>query len=119
MNKDFEDNFLSIIKDKIGATNFLHNTANKEEFEGNTEHSTATYTLVREDLSTGLQITLRSKLCKKFINIFSVPFRYRSFIAANFITNIVIKIVIILVTALKEISKTKVGNKITYHGSFK
>ncbi len=58
LNKDFEDNFLSIIKDKIGATNFLHNTANKEEFEGNTEHSTAAYTLVREDASTGLTYKL-------------------------------------------------------------
>ncbi|AFC69812.1 multidrug transporter MurJ [Rickettsia amblyommatis] len=35
-------------------TDFLHNVANKEEFEGNTERSTATYTLVREDASTGL-----------------------------------------------------------------
>ena len=35
-------------------TNFLHNVANKEEFEGNTERSTAAYTLVREDASTGL-----------------------------------------------------------------
>ena len=33
---------------------FLHNEANKEEFEGNTERSTAVYTLVREDASTGL-----------------------------------------------------------------
>ncbi|KJV93109.1 integral membrane protein MviN [Rickettsia amblyommatis str. Darkwater] len=32
----------------------MHNVANKEEFEGNTERSTATYTLVREDASTGL-----------------------------------------------------------------
>ncbi|MCX4079995.1 murein biosynthesis integral membrane protein MurJ [Rickettsia rhipicephali] len=35
-------------------TDFLHNVANKEEFEGNTERSTAAYTLVREDASTGL-----------------------------------------------------------------
>ncbi|CEO17763.1 putative peptidoglycan biosynthesis protein MurJ [Rickettsia monacensis] len=33
---------------------FLHNEANKEEFEGNTERSTTAYTLVREDASTGL-----------------------------------------------------------------
>jgi len=33
---------------------FLHNTANKEEFEGNTSPRTAAYTLVREDASTGL-----------------------------------------------------------------
>ena len=31
---------------------FLHNTANKEEFVGDTERSTAAYTLVREDAST-------------------------------------------------------------------
>ncbi|ACP53687.1 MAG: murein biosynthesis integral membrane protein MurJ [Rickettsia africae] len=35
-------------------TDFLHNVANKEEFEGNTERSTAAYTLVRENASTGL-----------------------------------------------------------------
>ncbi|ABY72866.1 virulence factor [Rickettsia rickettsii str. Arizona] len=35
-------------------TDFLHNVANKEEFKGNTEHSTAAYTLVRENASTGL-----------------------------------------------------------------
>ncbi|MFA1688298.1 murein biosynthesis integral membrane protein MurJ [Candidatus Rickettsia barbariae] len=35
-------------------TDFLHNVANKEEFEGNTERSTAVYTLVRENASTGL-----------------------------------------------------------------
>ncbi|MFV9930195.1 MAG: murein biosynthesis integral membrane protein MurJ [Rickettsia endosymbiont of Haemaphysalis japonica] len=36
-------------------TDFLHNVANKEEFEGNTERSTAAaYTLVSEDASTGL-----------------------------------------------------------------
>ncbi|EAA26360.1 murein biosynthesis integral membrane protein MurJ [Rickettsia sibirica] len=35
-------------------TDFLHNVANKEEFEGNREHSTAAYTLVRENASTGL-----------------------------------------------------------------
>ncbi len=35
-------------------TDFLHNVANKEEFEGNTERRTAAYTLVREDASTGL-----------------------------------------------------------------
>nr|WP_017442393.1 murein biosynthesis integral membrane protein MurJ [Rickettsia gravesii] len=35
-------------------TDFLHNVANKEEFEGNTERNTTTYTLVREDANTGL-----------------------------------------------------------------
>ncbi|MEG8230930.1 palindromic element RPE1 domain-containing protein, partial [Candidatus Rickettsia tasmanensis] len=35
-------------------TDFLHNVANKEEFEGNTGRSTTAYTLVREDASTGL-----------------------------------------------------------------
>ncbi|MFV9837757.1 MAG: murein biosynthesis integral membrane protein MurJ [Rickettsia aeschlimannii] len=35
-------------------TDFLHNLVNKEEFEGNTEHRAAAYTLVREDASTGL-----------------------------------------------------------------
>ena len=35
-------------------TDFLHNVANKEEFEGNTERSTAAYTLVRENANTGL-----------------------------------------------------------------
>ncbi|MFP3013089.1 MAG: murein biosynthesis integral membrane protein MurJ [Rickettsia sp.] len=35
-------------------TDFLHNVANKEEFEGNTERRTTAYTLVREDVSTGL-----------------------------------------------------------------
>nr|WP_016830854.1 murein biosynthesis integral membrane protein MurJ [Rickettsia conorii] len=35
-------------------TDFLHNVANKEKFEGNTERSTAAYTLVRENASTGL-----------------------------------------------------------------
>ena len=35
-------------------TDFLHNVVNKEEFEGNTERSTAAHTLVREDASTGL-----------------------------------------------------------------
>ncbi|ACR47455.1 integral membrane protein MviN [Rickettsia peacockii str. Rustic] len=34
-------------------TDFLHNVANKEEFVGDTERSTAAYTLVREDASTG------------------------------------------------------------------
>ncbi|AFC72631.1 integral membrane protein MviN [Rickettsia rhipicephali str. 3-7-female6-CWPP] len=35
-------------------TDFLHNVVNQKEFEGNTEHNTAAYTLVREDASTGL-----------------------------------------------------------------
>ncbi|KIJ89032.1 MAG: putative lipid II flippase MurJ [Rickettsia asembonensis] len=34
-------------------TDFLHNVANKEEFEGNTARSTAAYTLVRADASLG------------------------------------------------------------------
>ncbi|HJD59431.1 MAG TPA: palindromic element RPE1 domain-containing protein [Rickettsia endosymbiont of Omalisus fontisbellaquei] len=36
----------------------MHNAANKEKFEGNTEHRTAAYTLVREDSSTGLTYKL-------------------------------------------------------------
>ncbi|MFV9936710.1 MAG: palindromic element RPE1 domain-containing protein, partial [Rickettsia endosymbiont of Haemaphysalis japonica] len=32
---------------------FLQTLANKEEFVGDTERSTAAYTLVREDASTG------------------------------------------------------------------
>ncbi|WCR56153.1 palindromic element RPE1 domain-containing protein [Rickettsia asembonensis] len=36
----------------------LQNETNKEEFEGNTERSTAAYTLVREDASTGLTYKL-------------------------------------------------------------
>ncbi|CAK6507812.1 palindromic element RPE1 domain-containing protein [Rickettsia helvetica] len=36
----------------------LHNAANKEEFEGNTERRTAAYILVREDSSTGLTYKL-------------------------------------------------------------
>ncbi|KJV58346.1 RPE1 domain protein [Rickettsia felis str. Pedreira] len=31
----------------------MHNVANKEEFEGDTERRTAAYTIVREDSSTG------------------------------------------------------------------
>ncbi|WP_341787615.1 palindromic element RPE1 domain-containing protein [Rickettsia endosymbiont of Cantharis rufa] len=31
----------------------MRNTANKEEFVGDTERSTTAYTLVREDTSTG------------------------------------------------------------------
>ncbi|WP_341788886.1 MULTISPECIES: UvrD-helicase domain-containing protein [unclassified Rickettsia] len=37
-----------------GGIDHLENAANKEEFIGNTERSTAAYTLVREDASTGL-----------------------------------------------------------------
>ncbi|WP_010421530.1 palindromic element RPE1 domain-containing protein [Rickettsia asiatica] len=36
----------------------MHNAANKEEFEGNTERRTAAYILVREDSSTGLTYKL-------------------------------------------------------------
>ncbi len=43
------------VLDKI---DFLHNVANKEEFEGNTERSTAAYSNVREDASTGLTYKL-------------------------------------------------------------
>ena len=35
------------------SLDFLHNVANKEEFEGDTSLRTAAYTLVREDSSTG------------------------------------------------------------------
>ena len=38
---------------KNSIIDLLENEANKEEFEGNTERSTAAYTLVREDASTG------------------------------------------------------------------
>ncbi|APZ30171.1 MAG: palindromic element RPE1 domain-containing protein [Rickettsia conorii subsp. raoultii] len=47
----------------------MHNVANKEEFEGNTEAlATAAYIKIREDVSTGLtyKFTLRRKLYKKF-----------------------------------------------------
>nr|WP_084520566.1 palindromic element RPE1 domain-containing protein [Rickettsia gravesii] len=47
----------------------MHNVANTEEFEGNTETlATATYIKIREDVSTGLtyKFTLRRKLYKKF-----------------------------------------------------
>ncbi|HJD56047.1 MAG TPA: UDP-N-acetylmuramoyl-tripeptide--D-alanyl-D-alanine ligase [Rickettsia endosymbiont of Pyrocoelia pectoralis] len=40
------------------SLDFLYNEANKEKFEGNTERSTAAYTLVREDASTGLTYKL-------------------------------------------------------------
>nr|WP_232049339.1 palindromic element RPE1 domain-containing protein [Rickettsia asiatica] len=36
----------------------MHNVANKKEFEGNTERSTAAYIKVREDASTGLTYKL-------------------------------------------------------------
>ncbi|MDJ1288801.1 MAG: palindromic element RPE1 domain-containing protein, partial [Candidatus Midichloria mitochondrii] len=40
------------------SLDLLYNEANKEEFEGNTERSTAAYTLVREDVSSGLTYKL-------------------------------------------------------------
>ncbi|MCC8418167.1 MAG: palindromic element RPE1 domain-containing protein [Rickettsia endosymbiont of Glossina mortisans submortisans] len=52
----------------------MHNLSYKEEFEGNTEHRTAAYILVREDASTGLTYKLpleggytRSLISKSFI----------------------------------------------------
>ncbi|WP_032139630.1 septal ring lytic transglycosylase RlpA family protein [Rickettsia tamurae] len=47
-----------IVKNHKFKLDLLHNEANKEEFEGNTERSTAAYTLVREDASTGLTYKL-------------------------------------------------------------
>nr|WP_082066702.1 palindromic element RPE1 domain-containing protein [Rickettsia amblyommatis] len=47
----------------------MHNVANREEFEGNTEAlATAAYIKIREDVSTRLtyKFTLRRKLYKKF-----------------------------------------------------
>ncbi|KJV81932.1 RPE1 domain protein [Rickettsia hoogstraalii str. RCCE3] len=46
------------IWDDKGEVDLLHNEANKEEFEGNTARSTAAYTLVRADASTGLTYKL-------------------------------------------------------------
>ncbi|WP_121542625.1 UDP-N-acetylmuramoyl-tripeptide--D-alanyl-D-alanine ligase [Candidatus Rickettsia colombianensi] len=51
------------LKTLLTETNYksldpLYNEANKEEFEGDTERSTAAYTLVREDVSTGLTYKL-------------------------------------------------------------
>ncbi|HJD59945.1 MAG TPA: UvrD-helicase domain-containing protein [Rickettsia endosymbiont of Omalisus fontisbellaquei] len=46
------------IWDDKGEADLLQMPANKEEFEGNTEHSTAAYTSVREDASTGLTYKL-------------------------------------------------------------
>ncbi|AFC71909.1 hypothetical protein ASQ44_06990 [Rickettsia rhipicephali] len=43
---------------KNSIIDLLENEANKEEFVGNTERSTAAYTLVREDASTGLTYKL-------------------------------------------------------------
>ena len=40
------------------SLDLLYNEANKEEFKGNTERRTAAYTLVREDMSTGLTYKL-------------------------------------------------------------
>jgi len=90
INRNFEDNFLSIVKDKIDAIDFLHNVANKEEFEGNTERSTAAYTLVREDASTGLtyKLPLEASYARSLMIFFLCRSGYRSFIAANFIANI-------------------------------
>ncbi|MCC8461935.1 MAG: palindromic element RPE1 domain-containing protein [Rickettsia endosymbiont of Ecitomorpha arachnoides] len=65
---------------------FLHNAANKEEFAGNTEHSTAAYTLVREDASTGLtyKLPLEASYAGSLLFIFS-------FIATAILTYILTK----------------------------
>ena len=85
LNKDFEDNFLSIIKDKIEATNFLQTSTNKEEFEGNTARSTAAYKKVREDASTGLtyKLPLEASYARSLLIFFLCRSGYRSFIAAK------------------------------------
>ncbi|XHT10947.1 palindromic element RPE1 domain-containing protein [Rickettsia sibirica] len=47
----------------------MHNVANKEEFEDDTETlATAAYIKIRKDVSTGVtyKFTLRRKLYKKF-----------------------------------------------------
>ncbi|MCC8468120.1 MAG: palindromic element RPE1 domain-containing protein [Rickettsia endosymbiont of Eriopis connexa] len=44
---------------KNSAIDLLQNEANKEEFEGNTERSTAVYKSVREDASTELTGSVR------------------------------------------------------------
>ncbi|WP_041079044.1 UvrD-helicase domain-containing protein [Rickettsia asembonensis] len=46
------------IWDDKGEVDLFQTSANKEEFEGNTARSTAAYTLVREDASTGLTYKL-------------------------------------------------------------
>nr|WP_252903708.1 palindromic element RPE1 domain-containing protein [Rickettsia endosymbiont of Proechinophthirus fluctus] len=50
----------------------MHHLSYKEALEGNTEHSTAAYIKVREDVSTGLtyKFTFRRRLCKKPINTY-------------------------------------------------
>ena len=56
---------------------FLHKSSYKEEFEGDTERSTAAYTSVREDSSTGstyklpLEVTYAGSLIY-FFDTFSV-----------------------------------------------
>ncbi|MFP3120297.1 palindromic element RPE1 domain-containing protein [Rickettsia sp. R2] len=47
----------------------LHNVANKEEFEGNTETlATAAYIKIREDVSTGLTYKFDASYTKSLIN---------------------------------------------------
>lgn len=89
LNKDFEDNFLSIVNDKIHATNFLQTSVNKEEFERNTARSTAAYTNDRADASTGLtyKLPLEASYARSLLIFFLCRSGYRSFIAANFVAN--------------------------------
>nr|WP_253307492.1 palindromic element RPE1 domain-containing protein [Rickettsia endosymbiont of Ceutorhynchus assimilis] len=59
----------------------LHNVANKEEFEGNTERSTAAYSNVREDASTGLtyKLPLEASYATGLLHSFkinTIPSRY-------------------------------------------
>ncbi|MGL4226659.1 MAG: palindromic element RPE1 domain-containing protein, partial [Rickettsia sp.] len=65
---------------------FLHNVANKEEFEGDTERSTAAYILVREDASTGstYKLPLEASYVGSLLFIFS-------FIATTILTCILTK----------------------------
>ncbi|BDU60548.1 hypothetical protein FLA4_09580 [Candidatus Rickettsia kotlanii] len=50
---------------------FLYNLANKEEFIGDTEYSTAAYALVREDSSTGLthKLPLEASYAESLIKV--------------------------------------------------
>ncbi|KIJ89226.1 hypothetical protein SB78_00440, partial [Rickettsia asembonensis] len=57
----------------VSILDFLHNVANKEKFEGDTSPRTAAYTWYTRirgfESRLDVQIALRSKLCKKSIDL--------------------------------------------------
>ncbi|GAA5252584.1 leucine--tRNA ligase [Candidatus Rickettsia kedanie] len=112
--------FINKLEQMFEAIKFLYNEANKEEFAGNTECSTAAYTLVREDASTGstYKLPLEASYINKALNrLVHFTIKHVAEDIKHFALNRAIARMRELSNAISsEISKDKIDVKTVRHG---